>query len=483
LKTTQPPLSAPEAEALQVSTVRATLLPAREGRGRRRHALLRRGLTRADMLAGAVTGLVTAAGFGLAPVALVAFAVAVLVSWPLTTFFCGVAGVDDLRTWSSGVTETPRIILGSWLLSWPLYGALVWLGASHPAWAALTAAILLAGTTILSRTMSRAAIHRRPDLKQQTLIIGSGVVAARVVQRLHDHEEAGLDVVGYLDDGEHPAMGDVPRLGELAALRSLIHAGHVDRVVIAFTRASHEDLLRVIRICRDAGITVDVVPRLFDFLDGARVLDQVGSMPLLSIGAPTLPWGSRAAKRALDVAGASLGILVLAPILLAIAIAIRLDSRGPVLFVQRRPGRRGEPFSVLKFRTMHPTAMTLISSTGALVKQRHDERVTRVGRVLRRLSLDEAPQLFNVLRGDMSLVGPRPLVAGEAARLDRNWQMRRGDLRPGLTGPWQISGRSNIPLDERLAIDYQYVTGWSLARDLEILVATVPAVLFGRGAY
>jgi len=238
----------------------------------------------------------------------------------------------------------------------------------------------------------------------------------------------------------------------------------------------------VVRVCRDAGITVDIVPRLFEFLDGARVLDQIGSLPLLSIDSPHFSGTSRAAKRALDIAGASLTLLALSPLLLTIAIAIKLDSRGPVLFVQRRSGRRGEFFPVFKFRSMSVDSAVLVGDHGVLLKAADDVRVTRVGRLIRRFSLDETPQLLNVLRGDMSLVGPRPLIAAEADSLTE-WQTRRSDLRPGLTGPWQISGRSHIPFEERLPLDYQYVAGWSLARDIEILLATLPAVLSGRGAY
>ena len=189
------------------------------------------------------------------------------------------------------------------------------------------------------------------------------------------------------------------------------------------------------------------------------------------------------AKRALDIFGAGLALLMLSPMLIAIAVAIKLDSRGPVLFRQRRSGRGGEFFTLLKFRSMRTDATVEVRGDGAIVKGRDDDRVTRVGRFIRRFSLDEAPQLINVLQGDMSLVGPRPLVIAEAEALHLDWHARRADLRPGLTGPWQVAGRSNIPFQEMIRFDYQYVAGWSLARDIEILLATVPTVLSGRGAY
>jgi lipopolysaccharide/colanic/teichoic acid biosynthesis glycosyltransferase len=154
-----------------------------------------------------------------------------------------------------------------------------------------------------------------------------------------------------------------------------------------------------------------------------------------------------------------------------------------VFFTQQRSGRRGRFFKLYKFRSMKVDSTVLVREDGAIVKRPDDDRITRVGRFIRRFSLDEAPQLINVLKGDMSLVGPRPLVLAEHASLSEAWQARRADLRPGLTGPWQISGRSQIPFQDMIKFDYQYVAGWSLARDIEILLATLPAVISGRGAY
>jgi len=241
-------------------------------------------------------------------------------------------------------------------------------------------------------------------------------------------------------------------------------------------------MLRALQSCRDAGVAVDVVPRLFDFMDGARTLDQIGGLPLLSIEARSLTCASRAAKRALDVVGAGLGLLVLSPVLLAAAVAIRLGSPGPVLFRQTRVGRGGRHFTLYKFRSMYVGSTVLVRDDGAIVKGGSDPRVTPAGALLRRLSVDELPQLFNVLRGEMSLVGPRPLVLAEDEALTEDWQRKRADLRPGLTGPWQVAGRSNIPFHEMIRFDYQYVSGWSLGRDLAIILATLPAVLSGRGA-
>jgi exopolysaccharide biosynthesis polyprenyl glycosylphosphotransferase len=449
-----------------------------------RHELLTRLLVTADVIS-AITGaivLALAAGGSIRQGVLLVAALAI--AWPTCAFLCGLYASEDLRTWASGISETPKLALALLILSWLMFGGVQLLDLDHPAVAALTAAAATGFSAAVARATVRAWAHRTARLRERTLIIGSGEVARRVSQRLRAHDEVGLDVVGYLDNEVHE-VGQVGmrNLGALSDLDGLIHTGAVDRVIIAFTRSGHEELLHCIRVCRDAGVTVDIVPRLFDFLHGARVIDQVGDMPLLSIGAPRLNRTSRVAKRALDIAGAALLLLAALPLLIVIAVAIKLDSRGPVLFAQHRPGRGGRMFRLLKFRSMVQEAEVELDAPGRIVKFAADDRITRVGRFIRRFSLDEAPQLINVLRGDMSLVGPRPIVADEVNALTEPWHGRRLDLRPGLTGPWQILGRSHIPLEERVMLDYQYVAGWSLARDIEILLATLPAVLSGRGAY
>ena len=365
-----------------------------------------------------------------------------------------------------------------------MYFLLSALGAPRPVLGALAATIVVGAAAGVGRAAARVALHRSPGLRQRTLILGSGEVAHQLVARLRRHPELGLDPVGFIDDDVHlPGELPVPRLGTLDSLADLIEFGGIDRVMIAFTRASHEDLLHAIRVCRDASVTVDIVPRLFEFLEGARSMEQIGGLPLMSIRQPQFTPLSRSAKRSLDVAGSAFVLLVLSPLLAAIAVAIKLDSRGPVFFTQARSGRGGRFFTLYKFRSMRTDSTVQVRDDGAIVKAPDDARVTRVGRFIRRFSLDEAPQLLNVLKADMSLVGPRPLVVAEHEALSEDWQARRADLRPGLTGPWQVSGRSHIPFQDMIKFDYQYVAGWSLARDLEILLATLPAVISGRGAY
>jgi len=412
--------------------------------------------------------------------------------WPVAAFSFGLYRGEYLHAWASSISEVPRGFVALLSITWPLFAIAAALGLGVDValtFATIAALAALAGT---SRTAVRAGLHRSADLRQRTLILGSGVVAGQIAKKLENNNQFGLVPVGIVDDEVHnvgtPAL---PYLGRFDDLAEVIEAQKIDRVVIAFSRASHTELLESIRACRDAGVAIDVVPRLFEFLDGVRALDQVGGLPVLSMDSPKLTSASMAAKRLLDVVGSAFALLVIAPMMLAIAIAIKLESRGPIFFRQTRAGRGQSSFQLIKFRSMYVDAEQRKQeynalndvSDGIMFKIHDDPRVTRVGHFIRRFSLDELPQLFNVLRGDMSLVGPRPLIFRENNALEEDWHRRRLELRPGITGPWQVYGRSQNPFQEMVRFDYQYVAGWSLARDIEILLATVPAVLSGRGAY
>lgn len=412
--------------------------------------------------------------------------------WPFAAFSIGLYRSDQLASWASAVSEVPRGFVGVLLITWPTFGIASLAGLDPPSSAAFAtvAAIAILGAT--SRSLVRASLHRDPSLRQRTLILGSGLVAGQVVEKIRNNPQFGLTPVGIVDDDVHEVgTPDLPWLGRFSDLNAIIEAQNIDRVIIAFSRVDHEDLLEAIRASRDAGVAVDVVPRLFEFLDGVRALDQIGGLPLLSIGVPVLASSSMAAKRVLDVIGSASLILLFSPLMIATAIAIKLESRGPVFFLQPRAGRGNKSFRLIKFRSMYTDAEKRKkelkemneADDGVMFKIREDPRVTRVGKVIRRFSIDELPQLFNVLKGEMSLVGPRPLIFPETAALERDWHLRRLELRPGITGPWQVYGRSQSPFQEMVRFDYQYVAGWSLARDIEILLATLPAVMSGRGAY
>jgi len=243
----------------------------------------------------------------------------------------------------------------------------------------------------------------------------------------------------------------------------------------------------VLRRCKRAGLPVSVLPQIFDVMGRSVEIDDVEGVTMLGLAPPVLSRSSRAQKRAMDLLGSIVCLVLAAPVLVIIAVAIKLDSRGPLFFIQSRIGRAGKTLRVYKFRTMTRDAeaqrdkLTALSEDPNWLKLEADPRVTRVGRVLRTSSLDELPQLLNVVKGDMSLVGPRPLVEAEDDRVV-DWGRARLDLTPGITGLWQVLGRTNIPFEEMVKLDYLYVTNWSLWSDVRLVLHTLPAVIYRRGA-
>jgi exopolysaccharide biosynthesis polyprenyl glycosylphosphotransferase len=458
--------------------------------------VLHRLFAAADFTAGAVAATAASLVVGIPWGNALALGAICAVFLPGLTFVCGLYTAGDLRSWASGVADTKRLAFATLAFSWPLYAVVQMLGMQSPSRLTLLASLMALLLMVAGRAGARAIVHRAKQLRERTAIVGSGQVAAQIMQILRCHGELGLVPVGIVDDAVHhhgdaSGLSDVPHFGIIDELSDILRRHGIDRVIIAFTRGSHQQLLHGIRACRDNRVPVHVVPRLFEFLDGARALDRVGGLPILSLGVPGLTRASQAAKRGLDIAVSSALLLAFAPVFLVIAIAIKAESRGPVFFRQPREGRGKTTFELIKFRSMYAGADErkdeLLQDNdvrdGVMFKMRQDPRVTRVGGLLRRFSLDELPQLWHVLRGQMSLVGPRPLILSETEWLAEEWHLRRHDLRPGMTGPWQVYGRSDIAFQDMVRFDYQYVAGWSLARDIEILFATVPAVLSGRGAY
>jgi exopolysaccharide biosynthesis polyprenyl glycosylphosphotransferase len=462
-------------------------------RAKNRSVFLQRLLLGADLLAAGIAGILAAGILDAPPVEAIRVTLALILSWTALAFVCGLYNVGDLSTWASGLADAPRMVVAALLMSWPVLGAAEVIQVPHAIAFALIATFGTATIDSVLRALSRGFAHRIAPLRQRTVVVGSGMVADQLTERIERHAEFGLEPIGLVDDDVHTLNGTqrLPKLGSLDQLDKVLEVCHVDRVIIAFSRASHQQLLSCIRSCRDHRVAVDVVPRLFELVEGAQSMSQIGGVPLLSIGAKPLNQVSRVAKRALDVLGSLFLLLALSPVLLTIALAIKLDSRGPVFFRQVRAGRGQSRFRMIKFRSMYKDAderknqfeTENEATDGVMFKIKQDPRVTRVGRFLRRTSLDELPQLINVLKGDMSLVGPRPLILEESQHAEHDWHARRLDLRPGITGLWQVSGRSDIPFQDMIRFDYQYVSGWSLARDIEILLATIPVVLSRRGAY
>jgi exopolysaccharide biosynthesis polyprenyl glycosylphosphotransferase len=261
----------------------------------------------------------------------------------------------------------------------------------------------------------------------------------------------------------------------------------VTRVVFSARDIEESELERMLRDCRALSLKVSVLPRLADVLGPAVEIDDVEGVTVLGVNPPWLPRSSRTIKRGMDLLIAAALLILIAPLLGLLAVAIKLDSRGPVFFAQERVGRRGGHFRLFKLRTMSVDAeqrraeLLAQSTDPGWLKLDHDPRVTRIGRWLRRLSLDELPQLLNVVRGEMSLVGPRPLIPAEDEHVQA-WARGRLDLTPGITGYWQVLGRTRIPFEEMVKLDYLYVMNWSWWEDVRLMLRTLPIVICGRGA-
>ena len=322
------------------------------------------------------------------------------------------------------------------------------------------------------------------------LVVGSGRLGKLMMQQVAATPSLGYKIIGFIDDQDGPPtdFGRFKALGSIADLDKVIRGQRVSDVVIALPSYQHQLILKTVRICERAGADFKLLPDLYE-LSLARInVDAIEGVPLIGLRRGFASSWQYALKRALDIVGASLVLLVGAPIWLLVALAIKLDSPGPVLFSQPRIGYRGEPFQFLKFRSMHVNAEKIVEKLRAehpekaLFKDRHDPRRTRVGRFIRPTSIDEIPQMINVLRGEMSLIGPRPLPPYESENYDE-WERGRFEMRPGLTGLWQVRGRSNITFDEMILMDLYYIENWSLRLDLQIMLRTPAAVLLRRGAY
>jgi exopolysaccharide biosynthesis polyprenyl glycosylphosphotransferase len=316
-------------------------------------------------------------------------------------------------------------------------------------------------------------------------VIGDVESAEPVRRKLRTNRDLNAVLVGRVPLEDEPPLPDV--VGSFENLGIVLAEYDVDRVLIAPGVQDPELILHAVRLVKSMGVKVSVLPRLFEVVGSAVEFDDLDGIPVLGLRGQGLPASSRMLKRLCDVVAAATALLLLGPALLLVALLIRIDSPGPVLFRQKRIGRHGKAFRIFKFRTMYDGAdsmkqQLLSRNEGAdgFFKMTNDPRVTRVGRWLRKTYMDELPQLINVLRGEMSLVGPRPLVLDEDRRIN-GWQRGRLDLTPGMTGFWQVLGSSRVPLHEMVKIDYLYATGWSLWLDVKVILRTVPYVLARRG--
>jgi len=356
------------------------------------------------------------------------------------------------------------------------------------------AALLLVAEKIVLRLVARYV--RSKGLNYRTIVIvGTGRRAIDVARIISDHKYWGYKLLGFVSDGHRlpNGWGRYRVFGAVPDLRRLLESGMgvgepVDEIVFAVTRKKLDEMKQIFLFCEELGIRTRVAMNFFQNRVARIEIEELEGIPFLTFTTTPSNESQLAAKRLLDIAVSALLLVLAAPLILLVALAIKLTSPGSVFFKQTRIGLNGRIFTLYKFRTMIEDAHSrreevshLNEMTGPVFKAKDDPRVTAVGRVLRRFSLDEIPQLWNVFRGDMSLVGPRPPIPEEVANYHR-WHRRRLSMKPGLTCLWQISGRNNVDFERWMQLDLQYIDNWSPLLDLKILVRTIPAVLSGRGA-
>jgi exopolysaccharide biosynthesis polyprenyl glycosylphosphotransferase len=358
-------------------------------------------------------------------------------------------------------------------------------------YAALLVAILLS----LSRAIQRIIfmrIRQRGIGVDHILIVGAGELGRALMRNVVAQPDLAYQVIGFVDDDPVRGSTDIGRfkaLGGTERLPQLLRELRVDEVIVTLPWTAREKIISIIQLCQQYAITAKVVPDLFQLSLSNVAIDDVGGVPLLGVRQARMSLFDSAIKRAMDLVVSTLLLIISAPIMLVIAILIRLDSPGPIIFSQTRVGHGGRVFRVYKFRSMRVGAEAeraqldeLNEAKGPIFKIRNDPRRTRLGRFIRRTSLDELPQLFNVLSGDLSLVGPRAPLPAEVEQY-QDWHRRRLEVPQGVTGLSQVSGRSELTFDEMVMLDIYYIENWTPWLDLWILLKTIPTVLLARGAY
>jgi exopolysaccharide biosynthesis polyprenyl glycosylphosphotransferase len=410
--------------------------------------------------------------------------------WPRVLSRCGVYSPARLRT---GKGEWPRLLLGS-----AIGGALTLVlpltsqsGAARPE-LPLLFAIAFAPAAVALRTTARVMQRTRSGARsRQIIIVGSGPLAARMFRRLLSDPLRADQVVGFVDSRTRASFEPpgLQRLGGVGDLERILMHRVVDGVVICLPIKSHYDeIQQALTACGRVGVPVKYPADLFRSELGVSVSDERAVPPVFYVAAGPNDY-RLVIKRAMDLVGAVVLFVLASPVMLGVALLIKLTSAGPLFFAQERYGYMKRCFRMYKFRTMVAGAERMQEeledrneATGPAFKIREDPRVTRVGQFLRRSSLDELPQLWHVLTGEMSLVGPRPMAVRDVSRFPQPWLMRRFSVKPGLTCLWQIGGRSDLTFDRWIALDLQYIAQWSLWLDLKVLLRTLPAVFRGAGA-
>jgi exopolysaccharide biosynthesis polyprenyl glycosylphosphotransferase len=456
------------------------------------------GLTLAYILARLLFAEPAVASDHVSPVVETALFLGTLPVWIVAAKIYGLYDHDEERTDHSGADDLVGVFHLITVGTWLIFAAGMLTRLARPELARL---IFFWGMAIALvtgfRAAGRAFCRRRITYLQNAVIVGAGDVGQLVARKLLQHPEYGINLVGFLDVEPKERRSDLEHLtllGPPDRLPGVVRAFDVERVLIAFSNESHEETLQLIRSVKDMNVQVDIVPRLFEVVGPGMCIHTVEGIPLMGLPPLRLSRSSRLLKRTVDIALSAVSLVALAPLFAFIAVRIKLDSSGPVFFRQTRVGIGDTTFEIYKFRTMTVGAdeqkselahLNIHARPGGdprMFKVVDDPRTTKFGRFLRRYSLDELPQLINVLKGEMSLVGPRPLIVDEDRHVSE-WARKRVHLKPGITGLWQVLGRSEIPFEEMTKLDYIYVTNWSLGGDFIILLRTLPAVFRSRRAY
>ena len=417
-----------------------------------------------------------------------------VISWHIAFAVQGLYVSHRLRPLRLEAKEIGRAILISSLVllvaanlgSWPT------INVRTVAMFGLLSFALIGGMRLVLRINLRR-LRRRGHNVKTLLIVGGGARGRRFAKQLNRRQDLGYRVLGYLDSD--PALancdfGGAPWMGTVEELPRILASEVIDEVAIALPiKSQYTQIEAAIMLLEEQGITTHMLSDLFPRTLARSQPTDFDGVPIVSLhSAPLFSWRTEA-KRIFDFVAATLLIVISAPALILVAIAIKIESDGPILFVQERVGLNKRRFKMIKFRTMQRDAEArmkdiehLNEKAGPIFKIRNDPRVTTIGRWLRRTSIDELPQLVNVLLGDMSIVGPRPLSVRDALRMEETWQKRRFSIKPGLTCLWQVSGRSNLSFEQWMQLDLQYIDSWSLELDARILLRTIPAILLARGA-
>ena len=394
--------------------------------------------------------------------------------------------LDEIYTLINGATTGALLLMAFTFFARPLvYSRAVY----------VYSAILIVVLLGFERLMIRILINKQRKQGKgvdRVLIVGAGEVGRALMRNIVAQPDLGYQIIGFVDDHYergHTDIGRFKALGGTDQLPNLLREHSVDEVILTLPWSARKKIMNIMELCQRQTIAIKIVPDLFQLSLSRVAIDDIGGVPTIAVREIKIGMWDAVLKRAIDLVLGILVLVLIAPILLIVAIAVRIDSPGPAIFAQQRVGRSGKPFTVYKFRTMRVGAeaevdklRALNEADGPLFKIKNDPRNTRLGRLLRRTSIDEFPQFFNVVRGDMSIVGPRPAIPAEVEHYQQ-WHKRRLEVMPGLTGLWQVSGRSELTFDEMVMLDIYYIENWTPWMDIWIMLKTIPTILFARGAY